>query len=108
MHLRTLAAASLIVILSLGVVYAQTETGQITGTVLDQSGAAVPNVTITVRGVGTGVTRTVTSAEAGTYTVTNLLPGEYVVSSSASGFAATEQRVTVAVGSKVGLDLHLE
>src|SRR5579864_325145 len=90
------------------VAYAQTETGQITGTVMDQSSAAIPNVTVTAKGTGTGVTRTAITGDTGTYTIANLLPGDYLVSAKAQGFAAIEQRVTVSVGSRVGLDLHLE
>src|SRR5690348_16160125 len=85
------------------VAYAETETGQITGTVMDQSGAAIPNVTVTAKGTGTGVTRTAVTGDTGTYTIANLLPGDYLVSAKAQGFAAIEQRVTVSVGSRVGL-----
>ena len=90
------------------VVYAQTETGQITGTVLDPSGAAVPNAAITVKSVTTGSVRETTTSMAGAYTVTNLLPGVYTVTVNASGFAEVQQRVTVAVGSRTGLDLHVQ
>jgi outer membrane receptor protein involved in Fe transport len=88
--------------------FAQTETGQITGTVMDQTGAAIPSASLTVKGAATGVVRTAITGDTGIYNVTNLLPGEYTVTACASGFAAVEQRITVGVGAKVGLDLHLQ
>ncbi len=90
------------------VVLAQTETGQITGTVVDPSGAAVPNAAITVKSVTTGSVRETTTSMSGAYTVTNLLPGEYTVSAKAAGFAVVQEKVTVAVGARAGLDLHLQ
>lgn len=87
---------------------AQTETGQLTGAVTDPTGAAVPAAKITVRSAGTGLTRAVTTSSDGNYTVANLLPGEYVVTVQAVGFAKAERRVGVAVGSRVGQDFKLE
>ena len=46
---------------------AQTETGRITGTVTDATGAFVPGATITLKGVATGVTRDTVSDAAGRY-----------------------------------------
>ena len=45
----------------------------------DASGAAVPGVTIQVKNVNTGVTRTVFTNEQGRYRVPDLLVGEYEV-----------------------------
>ncbi|HZT28754.1 MAG TPA: TonB-dependent receptor [Bryobacteraceae bacterium] len=96
------------VFLFLAAAYAQTETGQITGTALDPTGAVIPNAAVTAKGVGTGVVRSVTTGDSGAYTFTNLLPGDYDVSASAPGFTTLQQRVTVTVGGRVGLDFHLE
>src|SRR5581483_3385616 len=87
---------------------AQTETGQITGTVLDPSGAAIPNATITAKSPATGVTRTVKSAGTGIYTIPDLLPGPYDVTVLAQGFTQAQHRVTVTVGSRVGQDFQLQ
>src|SRR6516225_7525442 len=91
-----------------GSLAAQTETGQITGTITDPTGAAVPGVKVTVQSAGTGAIRTVESSADGTYTVTNLLPAEYTITVAAPGFVKVERRVTVAVGTKVGQDIRLE
>ena len=75
LKLRTILCAAVLAILAITAA-AQTETGQITGTVTDPSGAGIPGATVTVRSTGTGTTRTVTTSADGAYTVTNLLPGE--------------------------------
>jgi hypothetical protein len=87
--------------------FGQTETGQISRTVADPTGATLPGAKITVRSVGTGATRSATTSNEGTYNVTNLLPGDYMVTVNASGFAQNERKVTVAVGSRVGQDFRL-
>ena len=72
---------------------AQTETGQISGTVLDQQNNTVPNARITVRNVGTGALRETASDDHGAFIVTNLLPARYSVLAEAQGFAKLEQQV---------------
>src|SRR5215469_6728313 len=64
------AFAVVLASLSLGA-YGQ-ETGQIAGTVVDSTGAAIPNVTINARNVGTNSLRTATSNAAGGYLFTGL------------------------------------
>ena len=49
-------------------------TSTLTGTMLDSSGAAVPGTAITVRNIGTGNERSVSSGQAGDYTVPFLAP----------------------------------
>ena len=89
-------------------IWGQAETGQITGTVLDQTGASIPNATVTATNVGTNAVRETTSNAAGAYTLANLLPGTYDVMIAASGFNTFKQRVEVTVGGKIGLDVHME
>ncbi len=88
--------------------FAQSETGAITGTVSDPSGAVVPNAKITIKGTTTGSIRTVTTNASGLYTVTNLQPAEYTVTAEVAGFATLQQAVTVTVGSRIGVDLQLQ
>lgn len=86
---------------------AQTETGQITGKVLDPNGARVAGAAATVKSVETGRERTATSNEEGVYIVANLQPGLYDVTVNASGFAPSTKRVQVTVGSQVSVESGL-
>ncbi|MGE0404814.1 MAG: carboxypeptidase regulatory-like domain-containing protein [Candidatus Korobacteraceae bacterium] len=86
---------------------AQTEQ-QISGTVLDASGAAVPNATVTITNVGTGATRTTTGNSEGYYVVANLPPGIYNVAATAPGFKRfVSQNVILSVGSKPSVNASL-
>jgi hypothetical protein len=66
--------------------YSQTLYGSIVGTVLDQSGASVPNVSITVTNTGTNQTIETKTDEGGRFSVPNLLPGTYDLKATGSGF----------------------
>ena len=56
------------------------------GTVLDQSGASVPNVAITVTNKGTNQSIETKTDEGGRFSVPNLLPGTYDLKAAGSGF----------------------
>lgn len=87
---------------------AQTETGQITGTVLDPSGAVVPNAKVTLTGVATGVKRTSATNSAGIYLFPSLVPGDYTVTVEAQGFKSVAKQTTLPVGGRVAVDFNLE
>ena len=88
-------------------IHAQTETGQINGRVIDPNGALVPNASVMIRSVDTGIETTATTGSEGTYAVANLKPGLYDVTVNTSGFAATTQRVQVTVGSQTSVITNL-
>src|SRR5947199_1109329 len=81
-------AAALIVIAAAWLP-AQTITGSITGTVTDPSGAIVTNVKIVATNVGTNITHTAQTNEAGVYNLVFLPVGQYTVSAEAKGFKRT-------------------
>ncbi|HXH51146.1 MAG TPA: carboxypeptidase-like regulatory domain-containing protein, partial [Terriglobia bacterium] len=64
-------------------------TGSIVGTVMDPSGAVVPNASVTIVNTATGQTIHVSTTSGGTYTSGALLPGTYNVSVTSSGFKTT-------------------
>jgi hypothetical protein len=66
--------------------HAQVTTGTILGTVTDESQAAVPGATITLKNVLTGVTRTVHTDAAGRYRAPGLSLGIYEVRAGLTGF----------------------
>jgi hypothetical protein len=105
---RRIACLIFTLLLSALTIWAQAETGQITGAVSDPTGAAVADASISVRNVDTGATRVTVSNADGLYAVTNLMPGEFEINVTAPGFSAYKSRVSVAVGAKVGLDVKME
>jgi len=69
-------------------VAAQTNTGQISGTVRDGSGGVLPGVTVTITNVNTAAARTEVTGPNGTYVVTSLPVGTYTVTASAHGYGS--------------------
>ena len=76
---------------AIGTLGAQGLTGSISGTVTDQSGAAVPGADLTVVNVETSQTRQGKSDTNGGFVFTQLLPGNYKLSVAAKGFKKYEQ-----------------
>ena len=70
---------------------AQGLTGQITGTVTDSSDARLPGVTVTIRNVGTGLTRETQTGSDGVFIFPDLLAGTFDLSVSLQGFKPYEQ-----------------
>jgi Carboxypeptidase regulatory-like domain len=86
------AAATALAILVAGAsARAQTNTGQISGTVRDSQGGVLPGVVVTVTNVDTGITWTEATGPTGTYTVTNLPVGAYKVAVELEGFRKAEK-----------------
>jgi Carboxypeptidase regulatory-like domain/TonB dependent receptor-like, beta-barrel len=88
--------------------FAQVSGGTISGQVTDPSGAAVPGAQVVIHNMDTGIVRNVRSNAAGYYSAPNLLPGNYEVSATATGFArALAADVTLNVGAQVAVNLSL-
>jgi Carboxypeptidase regulatory-like domain len=104
---RVLAGAVVVVLMCIGVASAQVESGQISGTVSDQSGAVVPGATVTVKNAETNAARSTVSSDTGSYQVPGLAPGHYNVTVNAGSFKPYEAKVEVTVGGSVTLDAHL-
>src|SRR5258708_7452775 len=80
----------------------------VVGTVTDPTGAAVPNVSITITNTDTGISRTLTSGAQGEYVVPDLGIGHYTVRAQATGFKAVEQKgLVLAVGDRTRVDFKL-
>ena len=75
--------------------------GQIVGQVLDQSGAAIAGIEVTVRNSDTNFSRSATTDSAGRYAASNLPLGPYEVSVKAAGFETASQEAFVTLGSSV-------
>ncbi len=66
--------------------FAQLDTGTISGTVADQTGAAVPGASVAIKNVATGIVRRLVTNEAGRYEAVALPIGTYEVTASLAGF----------------------
>ncbi len=90
--------------------FGQDITGSIVGTVLDASGAGVPNAKVTVTNTDRNVVvRTLTTDNDGNYTATLLDVGHYSVTVEAKGFKrATETGINLNVRDQLTVNLKLE
>ena len=86
----------------------QTESGQITGTVTDATGAVVVGAKVVAKSVTTGLTRDTTTNSSGVYAIPSIKADTYEVTVEASGFRKWSQRVAVAVGSTNQISPQLE
>jgi outer membrane receptor protein involved in Fe transport len=84
--------------------------GTIVGTVVDSSGAAVPNATVTITDVNKNVSYTTTTNAVGAYEQTHLIVGVYDVRVEAQGFQAFVQKavqVNVDTATQVNATMQL-
>src|SRR5262252_6452598 len=87
---------------------AQNITGEITGTVMDQSGAAVAGASVSAVCPDTNQTRSMSSGDAGEYRMTDMAVCVYKVTVSAQGFKTTVRNVTVSVAKITTADFQLQ
>jgi hypothetical protein len=90
--------------------YGQTTgAGTISGTVVDPSGGAVPDATVSIKNMATGIDRPLSTNSAGIYVAQFLQPGSYEISVSKQGFAkAVRKDVSVQVGQSVTQNFSME
>ena len=106
---RVISLAAILSLLYNAPAYAQLAGASLSGLVLDASGAVIANAMVTIKNVSNGDVRYVASNSDGLYSAPNLLPGNYDVTVSASGFATTVQKgVTLTVGATLSLNLSLK
>ena len=102
----------LFVILLMVVAFGSIAAGQeatIVGTVTDQTGAAVPNASITITNTDTGIVRTIVTGGDGQYVVPDLHIGHYLVRAQLTGFKAGERKdLLLQVGDRTRVDFILE
>ena len=107
-------ASGLLLVLALvlglqAVAYAQTGAASITGLVTDQSGAAVPGVTVVATNQATNVEYTAVTNATGSYDILSVPVGRYVVKAALSGFKTTSTRpITLEAKQIARIDLKME
>ncbi|PYV80408.1 MAG: hypothetical protein DMG93_19070 [Acidobacteria bacterium] len=88
---------------------AQVDTGSITGTVTDASGAVVTGAKVTLTNEGTGASLTTTTGADGVYKFSPVRVGSYKIDAVSQGFQTTTQSgVKVDIGSSVALNFSLK
>ena len=106
--MRLILASICLLACSVGM-YAQADRGTITGTVIDPTGAVLPNVAIQAKNVNTGALFPVSSTATGNYTISALPTGDYELSVSASGFKNyVRAGLTVQASQTIRIDISLE
>ena len=105
--LRPLALAGA-VLLSASSLHAQEFRATVSGAVVDQTGAAIPNAAITITELNTGQVSKTVSDGAGQYTVPFLAPGDYRIEANAAGFSKlVRDKVTLDAGDHPTINLPL-
>src|SRR5262245_7261968 len=85
------------------------QTSSLNGTVMDPSGAVLPNASLTLLNVETGAQRQTVSDSQGHYNIPQLPPGSYKLTATAPGFAdLTVNKVELRVNEPATLALTFE
>jgi Carboxypeptidase regulatory-like domain len=101
---------ALLVVLLLGVAFvAAGQEGTFVGTVTDPTGSVVPNVTITITNVLTGVVHTLTTNDVGQFVAPGLPIGKYDLKAESSGFKLeTTTGITLNVNDRIRVDFQMK
>ena len=95
-------------VLSTTPLLAQGALSEVNGSTVDQSGAVLPGVAITLTEETTGLVRTVVANDAGRWVVPALRPGRYAIKAELAGFQTqTRAGVVVNVGQAITINLAL-
>lgn len=108
MELRGISVLFVLAVVSGSLLFAQVDTGSISGTVKDTSGAVVPGARITLTNEDTGLVTNQLSGSDGEYKFSPIKIGHYSLSAELKGFQRVEQtHVSVDVQQRVIADFEL-
>ncbi len=105
--LWTLRRFAALALLTTSAVFAQAVSGNIGGTVLDPTGATVPNASVVITDLDRGTVYNVQSNNDGNFSQTHLLGGRYEVKVTSAGFGTYTATATVQVDATTSLDVKL-
>lgn len=87
---------------------AQAPTGTISGVVTDDTGAVIPNATVTITNKATNISRTATTNAEGAYTAPALNAGDYEVRAEVKGFRTLVRAATVQAGESTQVNMPMQ
>ncbi|HMD15966.1 MAG TPA: carboxypeptidase regulatory-like domain-containing protein [Terriglobales bacterium] len=96
--------------LAMGAFPAWAQTGaSLSGVAMDQTGAALRDVAVTIKNVDTGATRTIATDGGGHYQASGLPPGRFEIRAARQGFAdETRTGISLAVGQDATVDIKMQ
>src|SRR6202521_1686591 len=104
----SIVSIAALILLAIPVV-AQLPTATILGVAKDSSGGVLPNVTVTIKNVDTGLTRTVKTSDDGEFRVPELRVGRYEVKGEHAGFKIVSRTgITLEVTQQAVINLDFE
>src|SRR5262247_453282 len=107
-HRRSVAcvAIAFLSVAAPSVSYAQRTNGDISGTVMDTTGAVLPGVTVTAVCTDTNLTRTTVTDAQGGYSVPELAPCVYRVTAELAGFKTIAREAPVTANAVARTDFR--
>lgn len=110
-NLHNAAIFALVAMLAIGAMnlFGQANSGDLTGTIQDKTGAVVPNATVVALNEATGVKTTTSTNANGVYRLGNLPVGSYTLTAAAKGFSTSSVRaLSVVLSNVITANLTLE
>lgn len=105
----SIARLAALLLLCIASSQAQFETATVLGTVRDNSGAVIPEVSIRLTNVDTGISLTARTDDNGNYQFVNVKIGQYQVSAEKTGFStAVAKGISVTVNARQRVDVSLQ
>ncbi|MGH9383153.1 MAG: TonB-dependent receptor domain-containing protein [Vicinamibacterales bacterium] len=105
--MRSLMAKVLVLCTLAAPAAAQVVGANLSGTITDEGGGALPGVTVTVLNKANGTQQVVVTSSEGVYRVVSLQPAPYLVTAELTGFGGAKRELVLTIGANVTLDLKL-
>jgi len=103
------ALAGTLLLVSAAAVFAQNDRGTMTGTIVDSTGAVVPNAPVEARNIDTGALYPAATSTTGNYTIVQLPAGLYELDVAVAGFKKfIRTGLTIQAAQTIRVDAALE
>jgi len=105
---QSIVLATALITASVQPLAAQGRLATLSGTVVDPTGAAIAQASVTVRRDASGFARTIATDGQGAFQVADLLPGEYAVTATSAGFTVASERISLQAGQRRRVQFTLQ